>query len=155
MAQKAKKVFHLPVIAVVKNRKGQVLLIQRNNPKSTHSHLKWALPGGGIEFGEHPTETVVREVREETGIEITVKADALFIENHVFEDHGIHVLCLCYPAYYKSGIVDTSKDKGTRQAKWFYPDEVDFKNYLPKTKEIVERGLVELKPGHDKRKKIK
>jgi len=29
----------------------------------------WTLPGGGVEFGEHPDAAVVRELREETGLE--------------------------------------------------------------------------------------
>jgi len=32
----------------------------------------WNLPGGGVESGELPTETVVRETREETGLEVAV-----------------------------------------------------------------------------------
>ncbi|HYG59490.1 MAG TPA: NUDIX domain-containing protein, partial [Symbiobacteriaceae bacterium] len=32
------------------------------------------LPGGGIEFGESPAETVVREVMEETSLHVTVEA---------------------------------------------------------------------------------
>ena len=32
----------------------------------------WTLPGGGIDFGEHPADAVVREVHEETGLDVTV-----------------------------------------------------------------------------------
>jgi ADP-ribose pyrophosphatase YjhB (NUDIX family) len=32
----------------------------------------WTLPGGGIDFGEHPRDAVVREVHEETGLPVTV-----------------------------------------------------------------------------------
>src|SRR5688500_6850486 len=28
----------------------------------------WTLPGGGLDFGEHPAEAVVRELAEETGL---------------------------------------------------------------------------------------
>lgn len=31
-------------------------------------------PGGGLEFGEGPADCVVREFREETGIQVTVKS---------------------------------------------------------------------------------
>lgn len=33
---------------------------------------RWVLPGGGIEAGESPRECVAREVREETGLSVTV-----------------------------------------------------------------------------------
>jgi len=33
----------------------------------------WGSPGGFCELGEHPAETVVREVREETGLDVEIK----------------------------------------------------------------------------------
>ncbi len=32
----------------------------------------WTLPGGGMKPGEHPEQTLVREVREETGYDVRV-----------------------------------------------------------------------------------
>ena len=48
---------------------GRVLLARR-----AHAPWNglWGSPGGFCELGEHPAETVVREVREETGLEVEV-----------------------------------------------------------------------------------
>jgi 8-oxo-dGTP pyrophosphatase MutT (NUDIX family) len=45
---------------VIKGKK--VLLIHRKIPDV------WELPGGNIEYGENPSETAKREVKEETGL---------------------------------------------------------------------------------------
>jgi mutator protein MutT len=55
----------------VLDRAGRVLLICRGRAPSAG---EWTLPGGRVEPGETPEEAVVRELREETGIEGTVVA---------------------------------------------------------------------------------
>lgn len=45
----------------------QILLIQRGRPPEAG---RWSLPGGRVEHGETLAEAVVREVREETGLEV-------------------------------------------------------------------------------------
>jgi ADP-ribose pyrophosphatase YjhB (NUDIX family) len=52
------------VSAVILTSEG--LLLQRRSD----NHL-WGLPGGGVEPGETVSAAVVREVREETGLEVT------------------------------------------------------------------------------------
>ncbi|MFE7645569.1 NUDIX hydrolase [Streptomyces phaeoluteigriseus] len=51
-------------------RDGQLLLARSPAPDGT---LEWVLPGGGMEHGEDPHDTVVRELEEETGylVEVT------------------------------------------------------------------------------------
>lgn len=55
------------VVAVVTDDEGRVLLIHK-----TDNNL-WALPGGGHEIGESIADTVVREVKEETGYDVAVE----------------------------------------------------------------------------------
>ncbi len=47
-------------------RDGQILLA-RIAPEIAATEM-WTLPGGGLDFGEHPRDAVVREVQEETGL---------------------------------------------------------------------------------------
>jgi mutator protein MutT len=52
--------------AVVVNEAGELLLQRRSD------NGQWALPGGTMDLGETLAQTVVREVKEETGIEVEV-----------------------------------------------------------------------------------
>jgi 8-oxo-dGTP diphosphatase len=55
--------------AVVTNADGEVLLIRRGKPPL---HREWSIPGGKVEAGETLHQALAREVREETGLEITI-----------------------------------------------------------------------------------
>jgi len=52
------------VAAVIRNDAGQVLCQRRSETG------EWGLPAGGLDPGETPAEGIVREVREETGLEV-------------------------------------------------------------------------------------
>jgi ADP-ribose pyrophosphatase YjhB (NUDIX family) len=54
--------------AIVVDHAGRILLHRR-----TDNEL-WSIPGGGMEVGERIADTVVREVREETGLEVEPEA---------------------------------------------------------------------------------
>ncbi|MDR7302864.1 NUDIX hydrolase [Haloactinomyces albus] len=55
--------------AVVHDSRGRLLLILRDNAPGRG---KWSLPGGRVEPGETDQAAVRREVREETGLSVTV-----------------------------------------------------------------------------------
>jgi ADP-ribose pyrophosphatase YjhB (NUDIX family) len=58
-----------PCAGALVERHGAVLLLRRAIEPGLG---KWDVPGGFCEAEEHPEDTVVREVREETGLEVVV-----------------------------------------------------------------------------------
>ncbi|MDO9456317.1 NUDIX domain-containing protein [Nocardioides sp.] len=62
-------------------RDGQILL-SRLAPRVSRSEL-WTLPGGGLDHGEDPRDAVVREVHEETGLDVTIGDTARTFSLHL------------------------------------------------------------------------
>lgn len=50
--------------------RGEKILMVRHQTPGTRAF--WTLPGGGVEDGETPEAAVIREVREETGLHVSV-----------------------------------------------------------------------------------
>jgi 8-oxo-dGTP pyrophosphatase MutT (NUDIX family) len=58
------------VRVVLRDRAGRILLFRAELASRADTHW-WELPGGGIEPGESYQEAAVREIREETGLEVS------------------------------------------------------------------------------------
>jgi 8-oxo-dGTP diphosphatase len=66
-------VWGMTVYAIIRDAQKRILLLQRS-AKSRSYALHWDLPGGKIDPGENFAEALCREVREETGLNISLVA---------------------------------------------------------------------------------
>jgi ADP-ribose pyrophosphatase YjhB (NUDIX family) len=80
--------FQVFAAAVILDEEKNILLV-----KSTYNRFHpWGLPGGSLEYGEHPEDAVTREVLEETGLTIGIEK-LLLIKSWMPDRVGMFYLC--------------------------------------------------------------
>lgn len=98
---------------------GDAVLLARSSAISDFAG-QWSLPGGGVDFGEHPADALVREVAEETGLLATIVGKPLILSD-VMEIPArslrLHHVRLCYPVHVK-GELRHEQDGTTDVAAW-------------------------------------
>jgi len=73
MNNKEDKIQYIAFKAFIRNKEGKILIVQESDKDPEHVHyLKWDVPGGRMKFGEIPQVSLVREVKEEVGLDISV-----------------------------------------------------------------------------------
>jgi len=97
---------------------GRVLIAQRPEGKSMAG--LWEFPGGKIEGDETPEEAIIRELREELGIDVTQACLApLSFASHAYSD--FHLLMPLYICRRWEGLVCAQEDQ---QLAWVRPQKL-------------------------------
>jgi ADP-ribose pyrophosphatase YjhB (NUDIX family) len=80
--------FQVFAAAVIFDQNKKILLV-----KATYQRVHpWGLPGGGLEYGEHPEQAVVREVWEETNLRVCIQK-LLLVNSWLPDRVGLYYLC--------------------------------------------------------------
>jgi 8-oxo-dGTP diphosphatase len=119
------------VAAAVVIESGRVLLTRR--AEGQHLAGLWEFPGGKLEHGESPEQALVRECREECGIEIKV-AEILDVTFHRYPEKD--VLLLFYRCSLVSGEV---RHLQVADHAWVAPKELDRYELPPADEQVVAR----------------
>lgn len=97
---------------------GRVLIAQRPQNKSMAG--LWEFPGGKVEPGERPEQSLIRELREELGI--VVKQDCLAPLTFASHDYiGFHLLMPLYVCRRWEGMVQANEGQ---TLKWVRPNKL-------------------------------
>lgn len=100
---------------------GRVLIAQRPAGKAMAG--LWEFPGGKVEAGERPEQSLIRELREELGIVVKEECLApLTFASHLYPD--FHLLMPLYVCRRWEGIVAAQEQQAL---KWVRPN--DLRNY--------------------------
>ena len=77
---------------VIANENGLIVLVKRRHPPFVDY---WALPGGGVRYGETLEQAAVREVREETGLDVRLDKLVGTYSDPERDPRG-HVVCVAF-----------------------------------------------------------
>ena len=112
----------LPTVLVVAvaliDADGRVLIAQR--PEGKQLAGLWEFPGGKVDAGERPEEALIRELKEELGIDVQESCLAPF----VFASHAYETFHLLMPLYLCRRWSGTVIRKEHAALKWVRPNQL-------------------------------
>ena len=108
--------------AVLVDDEGRLFLARRG-PQAKNERGLYEFPGGSVEFGETLAQALVREMREEYGIEIAV-GELLDVVDHILPQEGQHWVSPTYVCTILSGKPRILEPAKCSEIGWFRPDEM-------------------------------
>ena len=122
-------------VGVVVLRGDEVLLVQRGKPPKAGS---WSIPGGAQHLGETVAEAALREVREETGLEVRL-GNRLGVVDSIQRDEAgrvvFHYTLVDFAAHWMAGEAVAGDDAA--DVAWVRIDELHRHDLWDETVRII------------------
>ena len=121
------------VVAGIIKLNNKILCTQRDVSKNPEVSFKWEFPGGKIEAGETPEEALIREVREE--LDLSISIEDFFMEiNYSYPSFNLKM---------HTYLCSTTSDKLTlnvhKAYKWLLPEELKTLDWAPADTPIINK----------------
>ena len=109
--------FKVAFKAIIK-KDDKILVLKRSSKEDVFEQL-WDIPGGRMVFGEMPIDALIREIKEETGLD--VKISSPFTVWSFFASDDLQVIGITMLAEYVAGAVKLSEEH--TEYRWINPEE--------------------------------
>jgi ADP-ribose pyrophosphatase len=110
-----KKYPKVGVGAVLLDEDNRILLQLRNKPPEADH---WSIPGGRVEFMEKLQAAIVREIKEELGIDAVVE-DMLCVTDHIVPADNAHWVSPAFLVRTIAGQAENLEPHATKKVEWF------------------------------------
>jgi ADP-ribose pyrophosphatase YjhB (NUDIX family) len=120
--------------ALVLDDEGRVMFSKRANDPAAG---KWDLPGGFVEEGEHPLDSLHRELREEAGIRLhDLEFVGIFMDWYRVDSREVSTLNIYWSARISDGEPTPADD--VEDLRFFAPDEIPWDDVaFPHIRDVV------------------
>ena len=108
----------IPTVQIYLEKDNKYLMLYRNKKKNDMNQGKWLGVGGHIEEGETPLQAIIRETKEETGLDLK-SAEYRAIINFVNDDY-VEIIYQYTSSDFTGEVIDC--DEG--ELRWFDKSEV-------------------------------
>lgn len=117
-----KNMKEIKVVAAIIKNEDKILATKRGYGEFINM---WEFPGGKIESGETKEQALVREIKEELNIEISVDKFAIDIE---YQYPNFYLFMSCFMCSIKEGSIELLEHN---DGKWITKEELNTLNWLP------------------------
>lgn len=107
------------VSVILPNEKGELLLIKHRKPTRSY----WVLPGGHLDYGETLETCAVRELKEETNLDIRVEK-MLYVSQALAPDQSRHIVNLYFLAKLLGGELRLGEEEVLEEARFIPFEEI-------------------------------
>ncbi len=136
------KIIKVGIGTYIFNDKNQVLLGLRKSP---HGEGTWCPPGGHLEYGESFADGALREIMEETGLQIAPQDITVAgVTNDFFEESGKHYITIHVTAHKFSGVPEIKEADKCAKWQWFDLDNLPTNLFLSNQNFLSAHNLKKL-----------
>ncbi len=127
------------------SRRTRVIVAVDDKVLFVHNWLgenKLSLPGGGVQKGESSKKAAVREVREETGLDLNIDELRLVAKDLTVREHGFKYQVDCYSVTVPKAVKTFSQHMEIMESVWVpWQQNIDTKYFSGNTNQLLHAWL--------------